>query len=136
MLVLVSCGSTRYVTTIKDRDSTYNYTQQLDSLYRAVWQSDSVYKHDSIYVYEKGDTITKYIEKTLYKWRTRIDTLYCDRWRADTLYIECADSVIVEKPVYIEKKAKWYDQGFIWFGKMCCIALILWALFLYLKRKF
>ena len=137
LLMLASCASTRHASTTRiDRDSTYHYAQQLDSLYRAFWQRDSVYKRDSIYIHEKGDTVTKYVEKTMYKWRTRTDTVYRDRLRVDTLYIERTDSVTVEKPVYIEKPIKWYNQGFIWLGKMCCIALILWAIFLYLKRKF
>lgn len=135
--VLAGCASTRYASmTRTNKDSTYNYAQQLDSLYRAIWQRDSVYKRDSIYIYEKGDTVTKYVEKTLYKWRTLTDTVYRDRLRADTLYIERTDSIMVEKPIYIEKQIKWYNQGFIWFGKLCYIALILWVLFLYLKRKF
>lgn len=137
LLMLAGCASTRHASTTRiDRDSTYHYTRQLDSLYRAFWQRDSVYKRDSIYIYEKGDTVTKYVEKTLYKWSTRTDTVYRDRLRVDTLYIERTDSVTVEKPVYIEKPIKWYNQGFMWLGKMCCIALILWAIFLYLKRKF
>lgn len=136
-ILLASCASTRYASTNRiGQDSTYLYTRQLDSLYRAIWQRDSVYKRDSIYIYEKGDTVTKYVEKTLYKWRTRTDTVYRDRVRVDTLFIEKTDSVTVEKPVPIEKPIKWHEQGFIWLGKMCCIALILWVLFLYLKRKF
>lgn len=137
LLMLAGCASTRHASTTRiDRDSTYHYTRQLDSLYRAFWQRDSVYKRDSIYIYEKGDTVTKYVEKTLHKWRTRTDTVYRDRLRVDTLYIERTDSATVEKPVSIEKPIKWYNQGFMWLGKMCCIALILWAIFLYLKRKF
>ena len=136
-LLLMGCASTRYASTTQiSRDSTYNYAQQLDSLYRAIWQRDSVYKRDSIYICEKGDTVTKYVEKTLYKWHTHTDTVYRDRWRADTLYIERTDSIMVEKPIYIEKQMQWYNQGFVWLGKMCCIALILWVRFLYLKRKF
>lgn len=137
VLVLVGCASPRYASMTRiNKDSTYNYTQQLDSLYRAIWQRDSVYKRDSIYIYVKGDTVMKYIEKTLYKWRSHTDTVYRDHWRADTLYIERTDSIAVEKPIYIEKQIKWYNQGFICFGKLCCISLILWVLFLYLKRKF
>lgn len=137
LLMLVSCVSTRHASTTRiDQDNIYDYARQLDSLYRAVWQRDSVYKRDSIYIHEKGDTVTKYVEKTLYKWQTRTDTVYHDRLRTDTLYIECTDSVIIEKPVYIEKPIRWYDRGCIWLGRMCCIALILWAVFLYLKRKF
>lgn len=137
LLMLASCASTRHASTTRiDRDSTYHNAHRLDSLYRAFWQRDSVYKRDSIYIYEKGDTVTKYVEKTLYKWRTRTDTVYRDRLRVDTLYIERTDSATVEKPISIEKPIKWYNQGFMWLGKMCCIALILWAIFLYLKRKF
>ena len=136
-LILASCASMRHTATHQvDRDSTYVNTRQLDSLYRAIFQRDSIYKRDSIYVYVKGDTVTKYVEKTLYKWRTRTDTVYRDRVRTDTVYMERVDSVTVEKPVYIEKQIKWYNQGFIWLGRLCCIAFILWVLFLYLKRKF
>lgn len=136
-LILASCASMRHASTHQvDRDSTYLSTRQLDSLYRAFWQRDSVYRRDSIHEYHNGDTVIKYVEKEVYKWRTRTDTVYRDRWRVDTMYVERADSVTVEKPVYIEKQIKWYNQGFIWLGRLCCIALILWALFLYLKRKF
>lgn len=135
-ILLASCASTRYASTYDEsRDSTRVSTHQLNSIFARLMQRDSIYIRDSIYVREKGDTVTKYVEKTLYKWRTRSDTVYRDRLRVDTLYTERTDSVTVEKPV-IEKQIKWYNQGFMWLGKMCCIALILWAIFLYLKRKF
>ena len=136
-LILASCASMRHASTHQvDRDSTYLSTRQLDSIERAFWQRDGEYRRDSIHEYHNGDTVIKYVEKEVYKWRTRTDTVYRDRWRVDTMYVERADSVTVEKPVYIEKQIKWYNQGFIWLGRLCCIALILWALFLYLKRKF
>lgn len=137
LLMLASCASTRRASTTRiDRDSTHHYARQLDSIYRSFWQRDSVYKRDSIYIYEKDDTVTKYVEKTLYKWRTRTDTVYLNRLRVDTLYIERTDSVTVEKPAYIEKPIKWYNQVFVCLGRLCCIAVILWLIFLYLKRKF
>lgn len=136
LLALASCASTRVASSHTDRDSTYVSTRYLDSLYRAVFLRDSTYRRDSIYIREKGDTITQYVERVMYKWRTRTDTLYRDRWRTDTLFVERVDSVYVEKPVYIDKQLKWHQQGFMWLGKMCCIAAILWAMFLYLKRKF
>lgn len=137
LLVLSSCASMRNASTnhTTKRDITYIISSQLDSLYRAFWQRDSVYRRDSIYEYHKGDTVTKYVEKEIYKWRTRTDTIYRDRWRVDTMYIERVDSARVEKPVYIEKPIKWYNQGFIWLGKLCCLAALAWVLFLYLKRK-
>lgn len=137
LLALTGCASTRVASSYNtDRDSTYVSTRYLDSLYRAVFLRDSTYRRDSIYIREKGDTITKYVERVIYKWRTRTDTLYRDRWRTDTLFIERVDSAYVEKPVYVEKQLRWHQQGFMWLGKMCCIAAILWAMFLYLKRKF
>jgi hypothetical protein len=137
LLALASCASTRVASSHHtDRDSTYVSTRYLDSLYRAVFLRDSTYRRDSIYIREKGDTITQYVERVMYKWRTRTDTLYRNRWRTDTLFVERVDSVYVEKPVYIDKQLKWHQQGFMWLGKMCCIAAILWAMFLYLKRKF
>mgnify|MGYP004617403013 FL=1 len=138
LLMLAGCASTRRAvnTYQMQQDSTYSSVQRLDSLFRAIMQRDSTYQRDSIYIREKGDTVTKYVERTKYRIVTRTDTLYRDRIRTDTLYINRTDSVTVEKPVYIEKQMKWYDKGFIWVGRLCCLAAILWALFLYLKRKF
>ena len=85
-LMLASCASMRHTSTSQvDRDSTYTSARYLDSLYRAVFERDSTYRRDSIYVYVKGDTVTKYVEKETYKWRTRTDTVYRDRWRTDTM---------------------------------------------------
>lgn len=137
LLALTGCAGARYTSTTRiERDSAYHYTQHLDSLYSAFRQRDSAYRRDSVYIREKGDTITKYVEKMLYRWRVRTDTLYRDRLRVDTLYIARADSTVIEKPVHIEKPIKWYNRAFMWYGKMCCIAVILWAIFLYLKQKF
>lgn len=136
-LILASCATMHPTYTNQvDRDSTYIVRHNLDSLYRAIFSRDSIYQRDSIYVYVKGDTVTRYVEKTLYKLQTRRDTVYRDRVHVDTLYMDRVDSMHVEKPVYIEKQIKWYNQGFIWLGRLCCISFILWILFLYLKRKF
>ena len=137
VLLLASCATQRATSTHwVDRDSTYYHSARLDSLFRAMWQRDSVYRRDSIIIYQIGDTVTKYVEREVYKWRTRTDTVYRYRYKVDTIYTERRDSVRVERPVYIEAPIKWYDQGFIWVGRMCIIALLLWTLFLYLKRKF
>lgn len=137
LLMLASCGSMRHASTTRiDRDSTYMSTQRLDSLFRAIAQHDSIFVRDSIFIREKGDTVTKYVERTRYRYKTRTDTLYKDRLLRDTVFINRTDSVTVEKPVYIEKPIKWYNKAFIYCGRLCCLAAILWALFLYLKRKF
>ena len=138
LILLAGCASTRRaVNTYQvQQDSTHSSTQRLDSLFRVMMQHDSIYQRDSIYIREKGDTITKYVERIRYQLEKRTDTLYRDLLRIDTLIVVRTDSVTVEKPVYIEKQMKWYDKGFIWVGRLCCLAAILWALFLYLKRKF
>ena len=137
LLILASCASQRTTTTHQvESDSVYYSRAYVDSLFKAVWQRDSVYRRDSIYIYQRGDTVDRYVERVVYKWRSRTDTVYRDRLRVDTVYMERTDSVHVEKPVYIETPTKWYDQGFIWVGRLCIMALILWVLFLYLKRKF
>lgn len=135
--LLIGCAGPRYASTVQiDRDSIYLSTQRLDSLFRAIVKRDSIYQRDSIFIYIKGDTVTKYVERVKYQYKNRTDTIYRNRLLRDTLYINKTDSITIEKPVYIEKQMKWYEHGFIWCGKMCCLAAILWAIFLYLKRKF
>lgn len=138
LLILESCSSMRHASTTTRIEKDYRYanTDRLDSLFRAIMQRDSIYQRDSIFIREKGDTVTKYIEHIKYVYKNRTDTLYRDRNITDTLYVNRTDSVTAEKPVYIEKPIKWYNQAFIWCGKLCCLAAILWVLFLYLKRKF
>lgn len=133
-LLLASCAAPHRASVEKKTD--YANTLHLDSLFRTMLQRDSIYARDSIYVREKGDTVTQYVEKVRYQYKTRTDTIYRNILHRDTVYIERTDSVTIEKPRYIEKPIKWYNSGFMWLGKICCIAAILWALFLYLKRKF
>lgn len=134
-LLLTSCAATKRTTT-ETREREYNNTQRLDSLFKSTLSRDSIYIHDSIYVREKGDTLYKYVEKIRYKYITRQDTITRYTLKVDTVYRDSGRVEVYERPVYVEKPVKWYNKGFIWLGRMCCIAAILWALFLYLKRKF
>lgn len=136
-LMMASCVGSRYASTYEgSRDSTRVSTHQMDSIFARMTQRDSIYVHDSIYVLEKGDTVYQYVEKLRYKYVNSVDTLYKYRTLRDTVYIERCDSIRVEKPVYIEKPRRWYEKGLMLAGSMCCIALILWTLIMYLKRKF
>ena len=131
-LLLTSCAATKRTTTERE----YNSTQHLDSLFKSTLSRDSIYIHDSIYVREKGDTLYKYVEKIRYKYITRQDTITRYTLKVDTVYRDSGRVEVNERPVYVEKPVKWYNKGFMWLGRICCIAAILWALFLYLKRKF
>ena len=136
-ILLASCASTRYAPTYDEsRDSVRVSTRQLDSAFTRLMQRDSVFIRDSIYIRERGDTVTKYMERVRYQYKVQTDTLYKYRTLRDTVYMERRDSIRVEKPVYIEKPRRWYETGLMWAGGLCCIAAIMWVLFLYLKRKF
>lgn len=135
--VLAGCASTRHAATYSESKD-YHYVNRgyLDSLFKAITQRDSIYIHDSIYVREKGDTVMLYKEKIVYQYKERTDTEDKVKQRTDTVYINHTDSIYVEKPYPVEKQLKWYDTVFLHIGRICCIAAILWAMFLYLKRKF
>ena len=135
LLMLMSCAATRKASTEEVTDN-YRSTEKLDSIFINAIQRDSIYLRDSIYVREKGDTLYKYVEKIRYKYITRQDTITRYELKVDTVYRDSGRVEVYERPVYVEKPVKWYNKGFIWLGRMCCIAAILWALFLYLKRKF
>lgn len=134
LLMLMSCAATRKAST--EVTDNYRSTERLDSIFINAIQRDSIYLHDSIYVREKGDTVYKYVEKLRYKYVNSVDTLYRTIVRVDTAYVDRTKVEIREKPVYIEKQVKWYNKGFMWLGRICCLAAILWAIFLYIKRKF
>jgi len=92
-------------------------------------------QRDSVYV--EGQTVYK--QKYIYKTRTAHDTVQVYRYLRDTLFIHQRDSVSV--PVYIDREVKVrytpaITKMLAWAGGLSIIAIILWLLFLYLKRKF
>ena len=135
LLTLTSCTTTRKASTTEIAND-HHYSERLDSIFITSVQRDSIYVHDSIYVREKGDTVYKYVEKLRYKYVNSVDTLYRTIARVDTTYIDRTKVEVYEKPVYVEKKVRWYNKGFMWLGRICCLAAILGAIFLYIKRKF
>lgn len=96
-------------------------------------RTDSIFLKDSVFVdrntYVRGDTVYRIVSRVQYKdrWRTKIKT--------DTVYRSVRDTVSVEVPVRVMERVRWYDKGFMWIGRACCMAALLWAVFLYLKRK-
>lgn len=69
-------------------------TVRTDSVFFNSIRIDSVLIHDSISIIQRGDTVTEYRYRYIYKYRDRVDTLYINR----------TDSIRVPYPVEIEKK--------------------------------
>lgn len=92
-LTLTGCKTTEYVPVV---------VHQTDTLVQTKIQKDSVWLHDSTYVYEKGDTLT------IEKWHTK----YVESVKHDTTYISKTDSVPKPYPVteYVEKDLTWWQQ--------------------------
>lgn len=87
LCLLTGCRSVQYVPV---------ETVKRDSIYLHKVTRDSIFKYDSIYVRDKGDTL--YVERWKY--------LYRDRWRVDTLVSVRTDTVSVPYPVE-RKLTKW-----------------------------
>lgn len=137
-LLLASCAATRYAPSeqSQQKDSTYTSQHYIDSLVNRLARLDSVYNRDSIYVYVKGDTVTRYVEKTRYRYQLQRDTILKTITRVDTVFIERRDSIKIVQPVEVERRPRWHETLFIHIGRLCSLSFILWILFLYLKRKF
>lgn len=135
-ILLTACAGSRYASTYSNSpDRMRISTCQLDSIFTWLMQRDSAYVRDSIYMCEKGDTVTKYVEHVRYKYKVCTDTLYKYRILHDTMYIEKHNNICGVKRPYIKKPRRWQEKGLMWAGGLCCIFSI-WALLLYLKRKF
>lgn len=111
MLLLHGCAPIKYVPV---------ETLKVEYRTRDSIRHDSIYKHDSVYVKEKGDTVYKYIKQ--------VENRYLFINKTDTLLQ--TDSVKVPYPV--EKKlTKWesikLDMGGWMFGAL--IVLLLYILY-------
>jgi len=108
MILLTSCRSVKYVPV----ESVRTETKYVDKL---VQKHDSVYLHDSIFSYIKGDTVfwnkyrTKYVNKYIFG--------------TDSIYLNKTDSIRVPYP--IEKELTRWQKAEMNTGKITIIALIL-----------
>lgn len=118
-LALTGCKTTEYVPVV---------VHQTDTLVQTKIQKDSVWLHDSTYVYEHGDTLT------IEKWHTK----YVEKLVADTTYISKTDTVPQPYPVVKEVEAQltWWQQTRIKLGTLVLIALGILIPFWLLKKKF
>lgn len=113
MLLLVSCGHTRYVPVDRVR------TELRDVIKHRI---DSVHLIDSIYVHTKGDTVYQTRWRTMLRERKIIDTVH--HYRTDTI------TQVVEVPAQptIIQRMEYYGYRIVFF------ASVLLAL-LYVIRK-
>lgn len=134
-LLMEGCATTKNEAYRARRGSEYAAVNRQDSTVSAATLRDSVYFRDSISIVHKGDTVTKYVERTRYRLSARADTVFRYRLRTDTLAVVRSDSVVVHRPLHAGKRLRWYNNCFAYIGRLCCIAAILWAIFIYLRRK-
>lgn len=118
-LAICSCRSVKYVPV---------ETVKTDSIYISNVLRDSIYRLDSIYIRDKGDTV--WVEKYKY--------LFVDKLRHDTLYLSRTDSIRVPYPV--EKELTRWQQmklelGGWAFGIIIAFALIIVGWLIYKSRK-
>lgn len=113
LLVMVTSCSPRIIETIRyQRDTTY--VQQV--------KVDSVYRRDSVFVREKGDTVFIYKERIRDRYVFRHDTLRLVK--VDSVAVERVKEVKVEKPLSAWKSAK---IGAFWWLVAAVLLLLLWT---------
>ena len=94
-LLLTGCKTIKYYPMEKVRHDTV-YIQSL--------KLDSILVKDSVHITEKGDTVTEFRLKYIYKYRDRVDTLY--RSNTDTISV----------PYPIEKQLTKWQQTKVNYG--------------------
>ena len=112
LVALTGCRSVKYIPVTEYMD---RYVSKTDSFIK----TDSVYLHDSVTVFAKGDTV--YISKTPFKDRFKI--VY--HTKTDTVAVH--DSIPYPVKVEVEKRKSALDKVFTWLGKMAGILLVVFA---------
>ena len=110
--VLTGCKQTEYVVVPEYHTDTLRVAQIV---------TDSVYKHDSIYIHEKGDTV----------WYERWHTQYRDRLRIDTVYKSRVDTIANPYPLIkeVEKPLTKTQKGLMWAGGLSLMALFVFGVY-------
>ena len=112
LITLTGCRSVKYIPVTEYRD---RYVSKTDSFVK----TDSVYLHDSVSVFAKGDTV--YIAKIRFKDRLKI--VY--NTKTDTVAVH--DSIPYHVKVEAEKRQSAIDKVFVWLGKMAGILLVVFT---------
>ena len=94
-------------------------------------QRDSIFRHDSIYIRERTDGDTVYLEVT--RWHTQ----YRDRWHHDSIYLSRRDSIPVPYPVEkrVPAQLSSWQQLRIWLGNIVLVALAVLAAWWLIRKK-
>ncbi len=116
---LCSCRNVKYIPV---------ETVRADSIFINQVQRDSIYRHDSIYIREKGDTV----------WMEKYKYIYRDKIVRDTMYINRTDTI--RDPYPVEKELTRWQQmklelGGWAFGIIITAALIIVGCLIYKSRK-
>ena len=112
LVTLTGCRSVKYIPVTEYMD---RYVSKTDSFIK----TDSVYLHDSVSVFTKGDTV--YIANTRFKDRFKI--VY--HTKTDTVAVH--DSIPYPVKVEVEKKQTFIDKVFVWLGKMAGILFVVFT---------
>lgn len=113
LVMLTGCRSVKYVPITEYRD---RYVSKTDSFIK----TDSVYLHDSVSVFVRGDTI--FTTKTRYKDRLK----YIYHTKTDTVAVH--DSIPYPVKVEVEKRQSALDKVFTGLGKLAGMLLVVFAL--------
>lgn len=108
----VSCSPKIYERVVYQHDTTYVQSVKVDSVYR----------RDSVFVREKGDTVFIYKERIRDRYVFRHDTLRLVK--VDSVAVERVKEVKIEKPLSAWKSAK---IGAFWWLVAAVLLLLLWT---------
>ena len=108
----VSCSPKIYERVVYQHDTTYVQSVKVDSIFRK----------DSVFVKEKGDTVFIYKERIRDRYVFRHDTLRLVK--VDSVAVERVKEVKVEKPLSAWKSAK---IGAFWWLVAAVLLLLLWT---------
>lgn len=108
----VSCSPKIYERVVYQHDTTYVQSVKVDSVYR----------RDSVFVREKGDTVFIYKERIRDRYVFRHDTLRLVK--VDSVAVERVKEVKVEKPLSAWKTAK---IAAFWWLVAAVLLLLLWT---------
>lgn len=117
----VSCRTVKYSDTTVESTETAVPITNTKVEYRDRLVHDSIYTHDSVYVYINGDTIFKYKEKVNIRYVNKIDTII----KTDTIKVPVTlnktttQKIVETKEVY---KMHWWQKFFMWVGILALIS--------------